>query len=395
MTPAFWWPFLAILFFLGVLLKIYPLAAFALMLAVVSALARWWQKRSLVGVTYRRFPYYHRGFPGEKIQLRLEVENRKFLPLSWLVVKDPWPWAVGPENEELLSPTHIEEQAELINLFSLRWYERTRRVYTLLLRKRGIYSLGPARLESGDLFGIFEQVDTSGSSDYLTVFPKPLPLEALNLPADDPFGDRRSRRRLYEDTSQPMGVRDYHPEDDFRHVHWLATAHTGELQVKVYQPTSARVMVIGLNISTFEYYWQGVDPALVEHMVSASASLVQRAIEDGYRVGLLSNGCLAHADQPFIVPPGRSPRQLTELLEALAGVTPFAPVPFENVLTKEARQLSYGARLYVLSAITSPELSATLLRVHQHGRRVNLLSFSQVPPPEIPGIPIVHAPYYE
>ncbi len=394
MTPAYWWPFLLVLFLLGVLLQVYLLAAFAAMLAVISGLARWWQGRALLGVTYKRFPYYRRGFPGEKVQLRLEAENHKFLPLSWLFVKDPWPWAVGPEDEELLSPTHIEDRAELINLFSLRWYERTRRVYTLLFRKRGVYTLGPARLESGDLFGIFEQVDASGPVDYLTVFPKPLPLEAMNLPADDPFGDRRSQRRLYEDTTQPMGMRDYHPEDDFRHVHWPATAHTGQLQVKVYQPTSARVMVVCLNVSTFEYYWQGVDPPLLEHMVSATASLVQRALADGYRVGLLSNGCLAHADQPFQVPPGRSPQQLSQLLEALAGVTPFVTATFESVLTKHAPQLPYGARLFILTAITTPKLNATLLRIRQHGRRVNLLSFSPQPPPKIPGIQTVHAPYY-
>jgi uncharacterized protein (DUF58 family) len=147
-------------------------------------------------------------------------------------------------------------------------------------------------------------------------------------------------------------------------------------------------------VSTFEYYWQGVDPSLLEHMVSASASLVQRALADGYRVGLLSNGCLAHADQPFLVPPGRSPQQLSQLLEALAGVTPFVTAPFESVLTKQAPQLPYGARLYILTAITTPKLNATLLRVRQHGRRVNLLSFGRLPPPKIPGVHTVHAPYY-
>ena len=31
-----------------------------------------------------------------------------------------------------------------------------------------------------------------------------------------------------------------------------------------------------------------------------------QAVEDGYSVGLFSNSCLAHADQPFRIPPGRS-----------------------------------------------------------------------------------------
>ncbi len=134
--------------------------------------------------------------------------------------------------------------------------------YNLLLRKRGVYRLGPASIESGDLFGIFEQIDPNGPVDYLTVFPETLPFQTLQLPSGDPFGDRRARRRLYEDPNQPMGVRDYHPEDDFRRIHWPATAHTGDLQVKVYQPISARMLVVCLNVLTLKHYWEGTNPGI-------------------------------------------------------------------------------------------------------------------------------------
>jgi uncharacterized protein (DUF58 family) len=57
-----------------------------------------------------------------------------------------------------------------------------------------------------------------------------------------------------------MGIRPYHPEDGFRRIHWPATARTGELQVKVFQPVTARVMVICLNVSTETHYWMGYSP---------------------------------------------------------------------------------------------------------------------------------------
>jgi uncharacterized protein (DUF58 family) len=193
---------------LGLFTRVYPLAAFSIMVMVISLLARWWQNHSLDHVTYRRKPFYRRGFSGEVIQMQIEVENRKFLPISWLRVQDPVPVAVAPDDENLLKPTHSAEIGLLVSLFSLRWYERDRRTYDLLLRKRGIYRLGPALIESGDLFGLFEKIDEEGPVDYLTVFPQPLPFQALKLPSEDPFGDRRTRRRLYEDPNQPMGVRD-------------------------------------------------------------------------------------------------------------------------------------------------------------------------------------------
>ena len=393
MEPFFWWLFLLVVFLVGVLLKVYPLAAFAVMLALLGSLARWWQRRSLDKVTYRRRPYYRRGFPGEQIHMGLEVENRKFLPISWLKIYDPWPLAVGPADEDILVPTENPDRGVLINLFSLRWFERARRSYSLLLRKRGVYPLGPILLESGDLFGLFENARREEQYDYLTVFPEPLPFEDLPLASEDPFGDRRARRRLYEDPNQPMGVRDYHPEDDFRRVHWPATAHTGALQTKVYQPASSQVMIVCMNASTLSHYWEGVQPDLLEHLIRVTATLVQRGLQDGYRVGLVSNGCLAHADQPFRVPPGRSRGQLVRLFETLAGVTPFVTSSFERFLVAEAPRLPYGATLVIVTALFKPELGETLLYMKRRARRITLIAFGAKAPPPIPGITVVHSPY--
>ena len=393
MAPLSWWPFLILIFLLGIFTRTYPLAAFSVMLLAISGLAYWWRNHALDGVNYQRRFIYRRGFPGEKITVTLEAENRKFLPMPWLRVQDQLPTAVGPEDEGTLKVTHTPELGMLVSLFSLRWYERDRQIYSLLLRKRGVYRLGPPLLESGDLFGVFEQYNEPEQYDYLTVFPEPLPYQALQLPTADPYGDQRARRRLYEDPTLPMGVRDYSPDDDFRHIHWPATARTGELQVRVFQPVSARVMVVCLNVSTFPHYWEGTHPELLEHVVRVSASLVEKGLQDGYRVGLVSNGCLGHSDQPFRVPPGRSPAQLAQLLTALAGVTPFATGAFDRFLMAEASHLPYGATLVVVTGIMSQALAETLLRLQQHGRRIVLLCSAVEPPPPIPGVRIYHRPF--
>ena len=393
MVPRYWLPLLAILFLLGVVLQIPLLSAFTSMLVVVIGLASWWQHHSLDGVTYRRKPHYRRSFPDEKVPLRLEVENRKLLPISWLRIQDPWPKAIGPEDEDLLAPTHIPSEGLLTNIFSLRWFERARREYSLLFRKRGIYPVGPARLESGDLFGLYELNREQGPVELFTVFPSLVPFSELRLPAEDPFGDRRTRRRLYEDPNQPIGVRDHHPEDSFRRVHWPATAHVGELQVKVYQPTTANVLVICLNVSTFSRHWEGTNPDLLEYLIRVAATLVNRGVQDGYRVGLISNGCLAHADQPFRIPPGRSPKQLATLLEALAGVTPVVSAPFELFLIKEVPRVPYGATLVIVTGVQTLELNEALVQLKEHGRRTTLMSFAEQAPSPLQGVRIFHLPF--
>lgn len=392
--PSRSWPLLVgLLFLAGILFQVHFLSAFAVMLALIGGLMAWWGQHALDRVEYRRKPFYRRGFPGETMQVQIEVENDKFLPLSWLRVEDSWPSAVGPEDPSLFSASARPEEGTLVNLFSLHWFEKARRSYTLLLRKRGVYRLGPAKLESGDFFGVSSQSRPAEATDLLTVFPQPVPVGELDLVTDDPFGLRRSHKKLYEDPTLPMGVRDYRPEDDFRFIHWPATARIGELQVRVLQPTSARVLVVCLNVSTLAHAWEGTNPELLEQLVGVATTLIQQFMQNGYRVGLASNGSLAHADRPFRVPPGNSPAHQAHLLTALASVTPFVTGSFDRFLLAEAPRLPYGAALLVVTAFVSDELVEALVRLKQHNRKLTLLSLSLDPPPEIPGVQNFHLPF--
>lgn len=386
MVAKRWLPFLGAAFLLGVVLDIPWLSTLAVSVSVIIGLAAWWRAHALDDVFYRRRFHYTRGFPGETTEVAIEIENRKLLPLSWLRVQDRWPHAVGPRDENVLAPSHLPDEGLLVNLFSLRWFERTQRRYEIAFRKRGVYRVGPAKLQSGDLFGLYEQTRTLPTADRLTVFPSLLPLPPQDVPTQDPLGHKRTRRRLFEDPSQPMGVRAYHPEDGLRRIHWPATARTGRLQVKVYQPTSGRVVVVCLNVTTFVRHWEGVDTEILERLISTAATLVTQGIEAGLQVGLISNGCLSHSDRPFRVPPGSTPRQQAILLEALAGVNPVVIAPFERFLLREMPHLPYGASLVVVSAIFPPALNETLLRLKRAGRRISLVSLSTEPPPVIPGV---------
>ncbi len=388
-----WLPLLVVMLFLGVILQLGFLVSLLLSLMIMFAFAFLWQSWALRNVLYIRKPHYRRTFPGELVPLRIVIENRKLLPLAWLNVQDPWPKAVGPDQEEILAPTHIPDQGLLTNVLSLKWFERTQREYVLRFRRRGIYSIGPARLTSGDIFGLFAKTQEYGPSEHLTVFPSLLPVSNLGLPADDPFGDRRSRKRLYEDQNQPMGVREYHPEDGFHRIHWPATAHTGTLQVRVFQPTAANMLVICLNVATFIRYWEGVNPDLLEHLVRVAASMVYQAIQDGYRVGLIANGCLANADQPFRIKPARTYEHLARILEALAGIAPIVTDPFDRFLIREASKVPYEASLVIITGVWSPEFSEALIRLKKHGRHITVISFANQQPPAISGFRIVHQPY--
>jgi uncharacterized protein (DUF58 family) len=393
MRIKLWLPLLILITVVGAIFHSTLWLTVSAMLLVIMGVTYWWREHALDHITYRRKWVYRRSFPGERSPLTIEVENRKLLPVSWLQTSDQWPRAVSPEDSSVLAPSYMPNYNNLTHLFSLRWYERTLRSYTLLFRERGIYPVGPVRLTSGDLFGLYEKSREEESSDYLVVFPDILPLTALKLDAEDPFGDRRSRFRIFEDPNRPMGIREYHPEDGFRRVHWPATARTGSLQVKVYQPVSSQVMVVCLNVATLPYFWEGILPALLEQLVKVAATLVYQGVESGYSVGLISNGHLAHSDHPFRIMPGRSRQQLGRLLETLAAVTPFTNTVFEQFLIKAMPDVPFGATLVIVTAIFTPELAETLVRLRRYRKHMTVISLALEAPVDIPGIRMIHLPF--
>lgn len=394
MTLKRWTAFLVLIMYLGLILRSTSIVGMSISVFIILGLASLWKKYSVKGVIYERKFLYMRAFPGEQFPVSIEVENRKLLPLSWLRIVDPWPRVIAPQEEERLTLSHINEMGYLNHVFSLLWYQRISRKYDLLHRKRGVYKIGPALLETGDLFGLYNERRQAGTIDHITVFPKLLPIPNVEIQAENPFGDKRSRRRIFEDPNLSIGMREYHPEDSFRHIHWPATARTGQVQVKVFQPTSERVQMLCLNVSTYLRYWEGVHPELLEYLLGVAASLASQGIHNGYRVGIISNGCLNNSDQPFRIPAGRSPQQLGYLLEALAGVSPVVVAPFERFLLREVPRVPYGATLIILTAIYTDELAETILRLKKHERQISLISVAEEPPDNNIGVPNMHFPFH-
>ncbi|MGD2144133.1 MAG: DUF58 domain-containing protein [Anaerolineae bacterium] len=389
-TPV-WFEMAAVLIVLGLLVRERAIFALAAGILTVIPVAWWWNRASLRRVEYDRHLDKQRAFPGERVKMTVRITNRKLLPLSWLETSDEIPTALRLTDGTLM-PTHTPRIGTLENALSLRWYERVSRAYEFTCTARGVYELGRVRLRSGDLFTLFEERGELENDDRLIVFPRIWPMADLGLPPKEPFGERKTDWRLIEDPLRTVGVRDHRPEDSMRRIHWKATAHRGTLQVRVFEPTATLNLVIMLNVTTFKHHWQGILPDLFEHTISVAASIATWALGQRYKVGLVTNGCLPRSDQPARVPPGRSPEQLTMILEMLAGVTSFATASVERVMQRESPRLPWGATFIVLTAIVTDGLAEVLVSLRDAGRRLALISLEKDPPPPLRGILSFHLP---
>jgi len=350
-------------------------------LVLTVALAGWsWNHFCLRGISYKRSFSERRAFLGETIDFTLRVTNTKWLPVAWLRIEDEYPLPVTLVEGDV-QPSTKADVGLLCNLMSLRWWEKVRWCYRLRCDRRGFYPFGPAHLQSGDLFGLFSSLAVRPAVDWLIVYPAVKPLEAIALPSKEPFGEVRSRLRIFEDPSRAVGIRDYQQEDAFKHIHWKATARRQDLQVKVYEPTTSFQLVLFLNMATLPKYWQGVIPELLEQAISVTASIASYATDKRFQVGLVANGCWPESDQPLKVLPSRSPDQLTRILEALAAVSALPTISVEDLLNRESTHLAWGAALIVVTAVVTEDLMAAMTRLQSAGRRMVLVRLDDKPLP--------------
>lgn len=383
---------LVVLFVLALVLRVTLLALLSALLLLTAAVAWLWNRYALARLGYERTFGALRAFPGDEVSLTISIANRKPLPLALVDVRDSIPAGLTAEDDDI----RIERDDRLVlqRSTSLRWYERVTWRYTVRCQRRGTYQIGPATIDAGDPFGFYRSTLRAEPGDALVVFPMLLPIEQLGLPARSPIGSLRTRQ-LIRDPLRTVGVRDYHPDDPIKDVHWAATARTGTLQTRIYEPTSTRELAIVLDLDSFEHYWQGINEDQIERSISAAATLAKAGLNEGYAVGLYVNGAPAQHESLVRLPPGRSPAQLERIMDTLARLTPYSVTQAARVLRMAAADLPWGATILLLSAIQPESSRAELARLRERGRAVAWVYLGEDAAPVLAGVPVHHAPPIE
>lgn len=356
------------------------LLVLAVALALVAGLARLWWRHGLSAVTYRRQFSTTRAFFGEEITCELITENDKPLPLVWLEVVDEFPAELDVVGASL-EPSSKARVQLFRAFFSVGPYERVRRRYRIRCQARGYYRFGPATLTTGDLFGFSAREREIVGRDSFIVYPRVVPVTDIGLPARQPLGDARPVQPLVEDPLRFAGVHAYAPGDSLRRIHWRASARTGQLQSRDYERSADPVVALFLDTNTFEYLWEGFDPALLELAVTVTASLAAHALDEGRQVGVFANAPVGDGTAfRFVrVAPGRHPAQLARILAALAVFVPGAGFRLEETLAREIARLPWGATVVVVTARVTAGLQRALSDLSRGGRRAVLVACGAEP----------------
>lgn len=316
------------------------------MVLSAAGISKLWSRYSLRGIYCQHLLSEKRTFPGEYVELKLQLVNRKLLPLPWIQVEDELP--AGFMRGVSLAPGNRPGSGLLSKSTALLWYTRVSWQQRLYCDKRGYYTLGPITATSGDIFGFYPRSVTEPWLEHIIVYPRIYPIAQLGIPSLYPLGDTTAERRIFEDPTRVIGVRDYSPHDSLRHIHWKATARHQNLQVKVFEPTTTLKIALFLAIDSFKHDEVYHEDDL-ELAISTAASVANHVTEQGSLVGLFANTRLDDSGESARISPGSGINQLVCILEALAKVTSSYSQPFEDFLQSELRNLPWGQPLFSYS----------------------------------------------
>jgi uncharacterized protein (DUF58 family) len=361
-------------------------AGFVLVLGLVPEL---WYRRAFRDLLVRHETSAPRVLFGEELTLSLCLENRKFLPLPWLELADEIPMQLHLMQGRA-SPSYKPLRSNLVQAASLWSFQRVTRRYRFRCLQRGRFIFGPTAIRCSDPFGWLINEVRLETPASITVYPLLAPLTTFGLPAAHPFGEQTASQPLLEDPLRLAGVRAYQWGDELRRINWKATARTGQLQSNIYEESRQHRLFVFLDIRTYQESWLGIDPEMQELTITAAASIIQWGLDEGYMVGLASNGFTTSmeaqeettstrlARAPFFlytrVSMARGHDQPTALLMALGQLGSYASADMVSVIEAERWSLPMGATVIFVStmAVVQEETIACLSDLQCHGASVHL-----------------------
>ncbi len=259
-----------------------------------------------------------------------------------------------------------------------------------LLRKRGVYQLGPPQAFASDLFGIFSFQRSFPGVNEITVYPHTMDVPYFQLSASHGFHPSISRRLTQDVTPSVSTIRDYKYGDAMRRIHWVSTMRQGKLMVKEFDGDTRSHAWILLDLHQDVQFGDEIDNT-EEMGVTLAASVANKMLNMDVPVGFI-----AYGDQKYVVSPQRSASAHDDLLRVLAVAKAEGTSSLAEVLREERNLFATSSSIVIITSSTSgdwiqavntmmnevPQIVVILVDPHSFGaegavdRALNLLYLS-------------------
>ncbi len=302
-------------------------------------------------------------FIGLREETSLEVRHRLPIPIHFLAVSDT-------------ADLNIAALRNLYYGFSIQEKSPYTICYALNGRKRGLYKIGPTRVQFDDLIGnkgFALEIDTTSK---VVVFPSLHPVVAMHYRSLQPYGMIRNSLPIYEDPTVITGLREYHPGDAMKQVNWKVSARQNKLFVNTYQPSISSDALVVLNLKRGDYTSRNRD-YYQEQAIEVTASMIRRFYFDKQKFGLIASLVLNEQEKILRTPFNSSEINFTDLLEKLALTSFPDKVGLEDLINPEKLILPWGVNLYIITPSMNDLSLAHLIQLRTMGHRIYIINVGQ------------------
>lgn len=380
----------ALVFNLGLLA--YAMYALLGVMLVSRFLARTWSENLAASRECNRLAAYI----GESVAVVVTIENRGALPIAWVLAED-----LLPRHALVYDPPSLRTSGKRLQLAMFGPRSRKTVFYQLECNRRGYYQIGPLVLETGDVFGLHRRYRVATEPHFLLVYPQVVPLLGFDLASRRPIGEVKMTYRLFEDPTRMAGVRRYESGDPMNRIHWRATARTGTLHSKIYEPTTVAGVTVLLDFHQASFETRH-EPMRSELAITTAASLASAVFQMGQQVGLVTNArdaadrirqegwdfdirtrdaalraanMSATSDRlaPLVVETRRGPEQLMRILETLARAEMTDGLSLAQLVAETASRLPRDATVVAILTKVTEETAVALGNLVRRGFAVTAL----------------------
>lgn len=219
---------------------------------------------------------------GESTDVRVTIRNTGKLVIAWMLAEDMIPESATIQRRLTLKGSRLK-------VLFIRADGESELKYKLTFNLRGYYQIGPLFVETGDVFGLHRRHRVLTDPVFVLVYPKVLAITKFDFSSTRPIGEIRLSNRLFEDPTRTAGVRPYQMGDPLQRIHWRATARTGQLHSRVYEPTSLAGATILIDFHKDGYFKNG-EPVRSELAITTAASIANAVTLLNQQIGVASNG---------------------------------------------------------------------------------------------------------
>ena len=281
---------------------------------------------------------------GEDIELVEVAENRKRLPLPFIILKfeTPREFKFYDMSQATMSDFVYREDMLTMKAFS----RHTRRI-KVKCSKRGYFVFPRVGITTSDMFLIERFTKDFDNAASLVVLPEILKAPVTDILMSVTLSELQCRRTLLTDPFSLVGIREYGPNDPMKSINWKASAKAGELMINQNASTCAQKVHIFVNL---EKYNPKASTSLLEKSISLAYTYLIELANLGIPVSVYTNGRDVLTGNPVVSESDIGSSAVDKRAVMLAGIDLKKPVlPFAGIVEKYISSIDQSDFILMIS----------------------------------------------